>query len=115
MAAPYRACIRSAHDLMAAPFLEAARYRACASRRACIHSALERCESPLTIGFHVNREPELGERPALFIAARPDAHVEEDIERFLVRQPAVLVNVIDHIRVCALGILRIDLEMFDQG
>src|SRR5438094_20649 len=76
-------------------FLEAARYRACASRRACIRSALERCESPLTIGVHVNREPELGERPALFIAARPDAHVKEDIERFLVRQPAVLVNVID--------------------
>src|SRR5439155_19887579 len=39
MAAPYRACIRSAHVLMAAPSLEAARYRACASRRACIRSA----------------------------------------------------------------------------
>src|SRR6266487_3913845 len=34
-----RACIRSAHLLIAAPSLEAARYRACASRRACIRSA----------------------------------------------------------------------------
>src|SRR5687767_10996553 len=67
---------------------------------------LGRCDCPLPITVHVNRGPEFAERPALFIAARPDAHIEEDIERFSVRQPAVFVNVIDHIRVGALRILR---------
>src|SRR5437016_3950532 len=43
-----RACIRSAHVLMAAPSLEAARYRACASRRACIRSAAGTASSAIS-------------------------------------------------------------------
>src|SRR5262249_14219410 len=35
---PALACVRSGDFLMAAPFLEAARYRACASRRVCVRS-----------------------------------------------------------------------------
>jgi hypothetical protein len=47
--------------LLAAPFLDAARYRACASRRACIRSAhvcFDANTSMISIGFmrNVNRE-----------------------------------------------------------
>src|SRR5438094_239113 len=76
---------------------------------------LRRCECPLAIAIDVNRCPELRERPALFVAPRFDAHIEEDIERFLSRQPAVLPDVVDHVGIGALDILRIDLEMLDQG
>src|SRR5579862_6854427 len=77
--------------------------------------ALRRWERPLTIAVRVCRIPEPGQRPALFIPPRLDAHIEEDIERFRGGQPAVLVNVADYAQVGLLDVLRIDLEMFDQG
>src|SRR5579863_8497487 len=76
---------------------------------------LRRWEHPLTIAVRVSRIPEPGQRPALFITPRLDAHIEEDIERFPGGQPAVLVNIADHAQVGLLDVLRIDLEMFDQG
>src|SRR5579862_7525867 len=78
-------------------------------------SALSRWERPLTIAVRVSRIPEPGQRPTLFITPRLDAHIEEDIERFPGGQPAVLVNVVDHAQVGLLDVLRIDLEMFNQG
>src|SRR2546422_11499170 len=71
--------------------------------------ALGRCESPLRIAVHISRDPEPGERPTLFIATCLDTHLEEDIERFLARQAAVFVNMVDHLGVRAFDILRINL------
>src|SRR5262245_945752 len=75
--------------------------------------ALRRCGRPLTIAVHINRDPESVEWPTLFVAARLDAHIEKDLERLLIRQSAVLVEMVDHIGVRALDILRIDLEVLD--
>src|SRR2546427_6921587 len=77
--------------------------------------ALGRCERPLRIAVHISGDPESGERPTLFIASCLDTHIEEDIERFLARQAAVFVKMVDHLGVGAFNILRINLQMLDQG
>src|SRR5690242_542718 len=73
-----------------------------------------RRRAPLAIAVHVNRNPELRERPPLFVPPRFDTHIKEDIQRLRVGQPAVLMNVVDDVGVGALDVLRIDLKVFDQ-
>src|SRR5437762_11810541 len=85
------------------------------ARLECAGPALRRCEHPLRIGVHINRDAEPREWPTLLVADRLGAHIEEYVVRFLVGQTAVLVKMVDDLGIRALDVLRIDLEMFDQG